>query len=139
MKTRLALEALELRELLSQYNLVDLGVRPGDTFSFAKGINNQGIAVGTAGYPQIEVGGDGQAVLFNGETIQQLDGRWPSSANAINDSGWATGYVSHSDSDTAFLTDGTYYQTLRSPPGTDAYGTAVNNSNQVVGGIGPSA
>ena len=62
-----------------QYTIVDLGTLPGDTQSWANGINNSGQVVGESG---------GEAFLWQGGVTQDLG---PGAADAINNSGQVVG------------------------------------------------
>jgi probable HAF family extracellular repeat protein len=91
----LHLEELEPRLLLTQYNLVDLGVDPsGSNYAKAYGINDYGITVGESGT---------RATMFLGGRTYQVDGHYPSAAYAINDNDWAVGYGSHLEFSSAFI------------------------------------
>jgi probable HAF family extracellular repeat protein len=85
----LARESLEERCLLS-YQTTDLGTLPGNTSSYAYGINNSGQVVG-----QSYFGGPGRAFLWDATSGMQdlgtLPGDCTSYARGINDSGQVVG------------------------------------------------
>lgn len=123
------------------YNVINLGILPGGTFSSANGINSFGQVVGNSDSSN----GD-RAFLYSNGTMTDL-GTLPgdnfSSATGINNSGQVVGSSDSSNGDSAFVySNGT--MTDLSPlfgngsfPAS-SYATGINNAGQVVGRLGLS-
>lgn len=115
------------------YNVIDLGILPGGTFSSANGINNSGQVVGNS-----DSDNGTRAFLYSNGIITELNtlpGISFSSATGINDSSQIVGNFARasSNSGSAFLYNGGIVTIFT--PLFDGYSQAnsINNSGQVVG------
>jgi probable HAF family extracellular repeat protein len=118
------------------YRLTDLGVLPGQNFSFASAINEAGEVVGGSWSPP----GQSRAFLWTASGgMQDLDelpgGSVSSYASAINDAGQVVGLSDTAAGPRAFLwTSASGMQNLGTLPGIGvSLASDINNSGQVVG------
>ncbi|GAB4181608.1 MAG: hypothetical protein Fur006_16800 [Coleofasciculaceae cyanobacterium] len=114
------------------YAITNLGTLPGDSYSYASGINNQGQVVGTSGSNT-----GSRAFLYSGGTMTNL-GTLPgdnfSYAYGINDQGQVVGFSAGSNPPRAFLyTDGTMTNLGTLPGDNLSFAYGINDQGQVVG------
>jgi probable HAF family extracellular repeat protein len=116
----------------SRYTFHDLGLLPGDTYSHAYAINNQGQVVGLSGYdPGPPANPEGHAVLWSQGTVQDLGslpGNTYSQAFGINNLGQVVG----SSGSAAVLWDHGAPQDLGNLGG-GSVAQAINDLGQIVG------
>jgi probable HAF family extracellular repeat protein len=126
----LALEALEIRDLLS-YTVTDLGTL-GGRFSEATGINNAGQVTGESRLHD----GSLHAFIYSDGNLTDLGtlGGDSSSANGINGVGLVVGGASTTDGDYhAFITDGTDTIDLGTLGGYGSMAAAINDDGWITG------
>jgi probable HAF family extracellular repeat protein len=116
-----------------RYTFHDLGLLPGDTYSFAYGINNLGQVVGLSSNDPVPPANPvGHAVLWSQGAVQDL-GSLPdntySQARGINNLGQVVG----SSGASACLWDHGAPQDLGNLGGSGAVAQAINDSGQIVG------
>ena len=114
------------------YAITNLETLPGDSYSYASGINNQGQVVGTSGSNT-----GSRAFLYSGGTMTNL-GTLPgdnfSYAYGINDQGQVVGFSVGGNPPRAFLYTGGTMTNLGTLPGdSSSYAYGINNQGQVVG------
>lgn len=118
-----------------RYTVTDLGVLPGDTISWATGINNRGDVVGYVSTGASS--GNVKAVEFQngkiialGSSIVGVD----SIARGINTQGEVTGWVEAPIGNQAFVYAAGKKHILGKPPGfISSQGTAINDTGEVTG------
>jgi probable HAF family extracellular repeat protein len=114
------------------YRVTDLGALPGDSFSLAWDVNDQGQAVGLSG----EYAGSNRPVIFKTGTVRAIEAE---AALSINGKGWITGYgyVPGASNREAFVLKGntmTYLGSLGTDPiYASSYGYAINAAGHVTG------